>query len=187
MVNEGMLLFLSKGSISEHIEYMYKIKAEISIIEKSLPGICAKSFAEIMKSKIDFECKKELKEKYTDYLSHKLYFDSFALNDRPCPEIKRYYSSEDSFCYEMLEKSKSARGGFMYVTKEKRIRFEGKTLSMDSLLIRLAQLRRSPQGNKFKFYLRADKDLRYGDVIEVLKTIKKSGHGSISLVTETEQ
>ncbi|MBO5723319.1 MAG: biopolymer transporter ExbD [Lentisphaeria bacterium] len=73
------------------------------------------------------------------------------------------------------------------VTKEKRIRFEGKTLSMDSLLIRLAQLRRSPQGNKFKFYLRADKDLRYGDVIEVLKTIKKSGHGSISLVTETEQ
>ena len=73
------------------------------------------------------------------------------------------------------------------VTKEKRIRFEGKTLSMDSLLLRLAQLRRSPQGNKFKFYLRADKDLRYGDVIEVLKTIKKSGHGSISLVTETEQ
>ena len=73
------------------------------------------------------------------------------------------------------------------VTKEKRIRFEGKTLSMDSLLISLAQLRRSPQGNKFKFYLRADKDLRYGDVIEVLKTIKKSGHGSISLVTETEQ
>ena len=120
MVNEGMLLFLSKESISEHIEYMYKIKAEISIIEKSLPGICAKSFAEIMKSKIDFECKKELKEKYTDYLSHKLYFDSFALNDRPGPEIKRYYSSEDSFCYEMLEKSKSARGGFMYVTKEKR-------------------------------------------------------------------
>lgn len=73
------------------------------------------------------------------------------------------------------------------VTKEKTIRFEGKTVSMDALLIRLSQLKSSPRGKRMKIFLRADKDLRYGDVIHVLKTVKKAGHGDISLVTETER
>ena len=40
---------------------------------------------------------------------------------------------------------------------------------------------------KYEFYLRADRELRYGDVIDAFKTIKKAGFADISLVTEAEQ
>ena len=75
----------------------------------------------------------------------------------------------------------------IHVQKSKVIQFEKKTLSMDQLLRRLAELKDSPQGSKLKIYLRADRELRYGDVIDVLKTIKKAGHSDISLVTESEK
>ncbi len=75
----------------------------------------------------------------------------------------------------------------IHVQKTKVIQFEKKTLSMDQLLRRLAELKNSPQGSKLKIYLRADRELRYGDVIDVLKTIKRAGHADISLVTESEK
>jgi len=75
----------------------------------------------------------------------------------------------------------------IHVQKTKVIQFEKKTLSMDQLLKRLAELKSSPQGSKLKIYLRADRELRYGDVIDVLKTIKRAGHADISLVTESEK
>ena len=75
----------------------------------------------------------------------------------------------------------------IHVQKSKLIQFEKKTLTMDQLLRRLAELKDSPQGSKLKIYLRADRELRYGDVIDVLKTIKKAGHSDISLVTESEK
>lgn len=75
----------------------------------------------------------------------------------------------------------------VHVQKTKLIQFEKKTLTMDQLLRRLAELKDSPQGSKLKIYLRADRELRYGDVIDVLKTIKKAGHSDISLVTESEK
>ncbi|MCI6288701.1 MAG: biopolymer transporter ExbD [Lentisphaeria bacterium] len=75
----------------------------------------------------------------------------------------------------------------VHVNKAKIIQFEKKTLTMQQLLNRLSELKRSPQGKRIKIYLRADRDLRYGDVIDVFKTIKRAGHGDISLVTETEK
>ncbi len=75
----------------------------------------------------------------------------------------------------------------IHVQKSKIIQFEKKTYTMDQLLRRLADLKNSPQGPKLKIYLRADRDLRYGDVIDILKTIKKAGHTDISLVTESEK
>lgn len=75
----------------------------------------------------------------------------------------------------------------IHVQKNKVIQFEKKTLTMDQLLRRLAELKDSPQGSKLKIYLRADRELRYGDVIDVLKTIKKARHSDISLVTESEK
>lgn len=75
----------------------------------------------------------------------------------------------------------------IHVQKTKIIQFEKKTYTMDQLLKRLGDLKNSPQGSKLKIYLRADRDLRYGDVIDILKTIKKAGHTDISLVTESEK
>ena len=88
---------------------------------------------------------------------------------------------------EAVELKADEQSKIINVTREKVIRFEGKAVTMNSLLLRLAEFRRSPGGKKTKVFLRADKDLRYGDVIDVLKTIKKSGHADISLVTETER
>lgn len=75
----------------------------------------------------------------------------------------------------------------IHVNKAKIIQFEKKNLSMQQLLTRLSDLKRGPNGKRIKIYLRADRDLRYGDVIDVFKTIKRAGHGDISLVTETEK
>ena len=76
----------------------------------------------------------------------------------------------------------------IHVTKDRIIQFEKKkNISMAELLQRLNELKQSRNSRKYKFYLRADRDLRYGDVIEVFKTIKRAGFADISLVTETEQ
>ena len=76
----------------------------------------------------------------------------------------------------------------IHVTKDKIIQFERKkNISMNDLLERLRELKQSRDSKKYKFYLRADRELRYGDVIDVFKTIKKAGFADISLVTEAEQ
>ena len=76
----------------------------------------------------------------------------------------------------------------IHVTRDKVIHFEQKkNVSMPELLQRLNELKQSRNSKRYKFYLRADRDLRYGDVIDVFKTIKKAGFADISLVTETEQ
>ncbi|MBQ9336044.1 MAG: biopolymer transporter ExbD [Lentisphaeria bacterium] len=76
----------------------------------------------------------------------------------------------------------------IHVRSDKRIQFEKKkNLSVQELAVRLQQLKESPDSRKFRFYLRADRELRYGDVIEVFKTVKRSGFADISLVTETEK
>ncbi len=76
----------------------------------------------------------------------------------------------------------------IHVTKDKVIQFERKkNVSMEELLARLRELKQDRNSKKYKFYLRADRELRYGDVIDVFKTIKKAGFADISLVTEAEQ
>ena len=76
----------------------------------------------------------------------------------------------------------------IHVTKDKVIQFERKkNISMNELLARLQEMKQDRNSKKYKFYLRADRELRYGDVIDVFKTIKKAGFADISLVTEAEQ
>ena len=76
----------------------------------------------------------------------------------------------------------------IHVTKDKVIQFERKkNISMPELLARLRELKQDRNSKKYKFFLRADRELRYGDVIDVFKTIKKAGFADISLVTEAEQ
>ena len=76
----------------------------------------------------------------------------------------------------------------IHVTKDKVIQFERKkNISMQELLARLRELKQDRNSKKYKFYLRADRELRYGDVIDVFKNIKRAGFADISLVTEAEQ
>ena len=76
----------------------------------------------------------------------------------------------------------------IHVTKDKVIQFERKkNISMQELLARLRELKQDRNSKKYKFFLRADRELRYGDVIDVFKNIKRAGFADISLVTEAEQ
>lgn len=72
------------------------------------------------------------------------------------------------------------------VNKTGLIEFEKKIISMPALLNRLRDLKRGKNGSKIKLFLRADKELQYGKVIEVLRAIRKAGHTDIALVTGEE-
>ena len=42
-------------------------------------------------------------------------------------------------------------------------------------------------GGRIKVFLRADKDLLYGSVIQVMKDVKNAGFTDISLITEVDK
>ena len=73
------------------------------------------------------------------------------------------------------------------VKKNGDIEFEKKILSPARLIARLRELKASPEGAKIKVFLRADRDLLYGSVIQVMKEVKNAGFTDISLITEVDK
>ncbi len=73
------------------------------------------------------------------------------------------------------------------VKKNGDIEFEKKILTPARLIARLRELRASPDGAKIKVFLRADRDLLYGSVIQVMKEVKNAGFTDISLITEVDK
>ncbi len=73
------------------------------------------------------------------------------------------------------------------IKKNGDVEFEKKIVSMDRLITRLRELKSGPNGHKVKVFLRGDKALLYGTVIQVMKTVKNAGHTDISLITEVDK
>lgn len=73
------------------------------------------------------------------------------------------------------------------VKKNGDIEFEKKILTPARLIARLRELKASPDGAKIKVFLRADRDLLYGSVIQVMKEVKNAGFTDISLITEVDK
>ncbi len=117
MFSPAMLHFLSKESINAHMEYMNMLKDKISVIEKSYEDLIGKSPEALLKMNLPRGCSAEVHELCVSYLSHKMYFSSFADNNAPCPGVKKFYSSEDALLYEILDMAKSSAEGFIYVFK----------------------------------------------------------------------
>ena len=69
------------------------------------------------------------------------------------------------------------------VKKNGDIEFEKKIMNPARLIARLRELKASPYGGRIKVFLRADKDLLYGSVIQVMKDVKNAGFTDISLIT----
>ncbi len=115
MFSPSMLRFLSKESIKAHIEYMNTQKHKNSVIEKSYPTLLGKSPEKLLKMHLPKDAEREVRENCISYLSHKCYFSSFAENDKPCPAVKKYYSSENALLYEVLELAKNSGEGFIYI------------------------------------------------------------------------
>ena len=67
------------------------------------------------------------------------------------------------------------------------IEFEKKIMNPARLIARLRELKASPDGGRIKVFLRADKDLLYGSVIQVMKDVKNAGFTDISLITEVDK
>lgn len=115
-----MLSFLSEDSIKAHNAYLKNLSSRHSVEEKSLPFIKGKSAFEISKMNIDKRVKSEILPLLFDIELHCAYFDSFTENPLPCREIKRYFSSEDDFCYQILTLARRTEYGFVYVVKNSR-------------------------------------------------------------------
>ena len=115
MFSDAMLRFLSRDSILAHIDYMKELSLKYSIIEKSYPALAGKDIFKAKGSVIPRSVRGEAEELMRAILSHKIYFNSFAENLAPCPEIRKFYPSEDSFCYEVLSLARAFNGGFIYV------------------------------------------------------------------------
>lgn len=73
------------------------------------------------------------------------------------------------------------------VKKNEDIEFEKKIMNPARLIARLRELKASPDGGRIKVFLRADKDLLYGSVIQVMKDVKNAGFTDISLITEVDK
>ena len=73
------------------------------------------------------------------------------------------------------------------VKKNGDIEFEKKIMNPARLIARLRELKASPDGGRIKVFLRADKDLLYGSVIQVMKDVKNAGFSDISLITEVDK
>lgn len=69
------------------------------------------------------------------------------------------------------------------INQKGQIEFEKKIVSMETLLNRLRDLKRGKNAHKVKLFLRADRELKYGQVIQVLRQIRQAGHTDIALVT----
>lgn len=115
MFSEAMLRFLSRDSILAHIDYMKNLRHKYSIIEKSYPALSGRDIFKIRGRELPRSARDEAATLMREYLSHKLYFSSFSENLTPCDKIKKYYPSEDSFCYEVLSLARAYDSGFIYV------------------------------------------------------------------------
>lgn len=73
------------------------------------------------------------------------------------------------------------------VKKNGDIEFEKKIMNPARLIVRLRELKASPDGGRIKVFLRADKELLYGSVIQVMKDVKNAGFTDISLITEVDK
>ena len=73
------------------------------------------------------------------------------------------------------------------INRKGEIIFEHRTLTLQQLILRLEEMKSSLFSKSSKIYLRGDKDLRYGLVIDVMRAVKKAGFNDILLVTEDEK
>ena len=114
-----MRTFLSEDSIRGHLEFYRQERLKYSILEKSIPQIKGKALKELYKMQISGDMRGEILSRAIFLKSHELYFSSFCDRRRVCCEIKKYYSSEAAFLYELSEQALMMDGGFLYILRDK--------------------------------------------------------------------
>ena len=110
-----MRRFLSEDSIKLHLDFLKILKDKHSINEKSIPEIKGKTPFEISRSSLKEKDKKEILLNIISLKSHETYFSSFTLVPTPSNLLRKYYSSEAAFLFELATVAKDTDSDFLYV------------------------------------------------------------------------
>ena len=110
--------FLSEANIKEHLSYLKTLKNKFSIIEKSYPELKGKSPDRVLKMNLKRQIRSEAFDLLLKIQAHEIFFSSFAREVKPSPAVRKYYSSENSFVYEMKMAALSCEYGYIYVYKD---------------------------------------------------------------------
>lgn len=112
------LLFVSEDSLKLHLEYLNDLKLKYSVLEKQYPEL-SYDVATVKRARIDKAVKERALDLICNIKSHECYFNSFCEAPRPYKPIKRYFSSEDAFVYEIFLAARGGSHNFIYVCKNK--------------------------------------------------------------------
>jgi len=119
---KAMKLFLSEGSIGAHLEYFRRLRLIHSANEKCYPSAKCETAENVMKLQIKRAEKIRLISNMNELRLHECFFSSFVELPRQVREIKKYYTSEEAFCYELMEACMLTEYGFVYVALDNRRR-----------------------------------------------------------------
>lgn len=129
MNTEAMTKFLSRESISAHVEHLKNEQAKYRVLEKSIDGLNGKTISEISRISLPREEKAEIMKANVYIQAHKCYFSSFTEEPKPSSLVRKYYGSEDNLCYELFLLSREASQDFILISLDGRGRLKVTTLS----------------------------------------------------------
>lgn len=110
-----MRSFLTEENIKKHREYLEKLRLRYSVLKKSEPKLNEAGIKDIARLPIKQDIKKEAAELMSDIISHEVYFSSFSKMRTACPELRKKFSSENAFLYELFKMARAERCGFLYI------------------------------------------------------------------------
>ena len=119
MEHSALLNFLSEDSVLAHLSYQRELRARLSLLKKYYPSFANNELWELISS-IHGRVPAELFSCALACFLHESYFSSFTTLPSPCPEVKKYYSSENAFCYELLSAARKLECGFVYALRDRR-------------------------------------------------------------------
>ena len=114
------LAFVSEDNLKLHLEYLNDLKLKLSVFSKSYPEFSGGDITRIKRSRIDKTLKTQVIALISEIKSHECYFDSFCISPKAYKQIRRYFSSEDGFVYEIFLAARSSNGNFVYVYSDKK-------------------------------------------------------------------
>ena len=115
----SMREFLSPESIKLHTDYVKTLNAQHSICERSMPEIRGKTPIDISTLNIKRSIKNEILPRIISIKSHETYFSSYTSISTPCPALKKYFSSESAFLFDVLTAAREMTSEFLFVFAER--------------------------------------------------------------------
>ena len=117
---KAMRSFLSESNIKEHLSYLRTLRLRLSIIEKSIPELKGASGEKIIRMNLKRGAKEEALNLHRRIRLHEIYFSSFTEVPKPSPILRKHYSSESGFVYEIKKCALGMDCGYIYVYKDQK-------------------------------------------------------------------